>query len=150
MANNRPKSDCKGDSIYPWSCSQIELKCTIKTQPVIYENITRSGGIISLNRMHHRNNHLIYEAERSPLTWFHSSLTCTCPTVSWTAHSFWKMLWLPTAFTSCNCSCYFCYFWFSTKKRGYFFFHLPKFTDSLVKHILQTKFWSVGSNRFIA
>lgn len=134
MVNNRPKSDCKDNSIYPWSCSQIESKCTIMTQPLICEHLTRSEGIVSFNRMHHRNNHLIYEAKGSPLTWFHSSLTCTRPILSWIAHSFWKMLWLPTAFTSCNYSCYFCCR-FSILKKRVFFFHLPILTDSLVKHI---------------
>lgn len=117
MANNRAKSDCKGDSIYPWSCSQILLKCTIMTQQLICEHMSRSGGVVSLNRMHHRNNHQLYEAEGSPLTWFNSSLICTCPILSWIAYSFWKMLWLPTAFTNCNCSCYFCCLFFHQKKK---------------------------------
>lgn len=107
--------------IYAWSCSQTKLKCIIMTQPLICEHMTRSQGIIFLNRMHHRNNHLIYEAEGSPLTWFHSSLICTCLILSWIAHLFWKTLWLPTSFTSCNCSCYFCCTFFHQKKKSVFF-----------------------------
>lgn len=155
MANSRPKSDCKGDSIYPWSCSQILFKCTIMTQTLICEHMTRSGGLVSLNRMHHRNNHQIYEAEGSPLTWFHSILICTCPILSWIAHSFWKILWLPTAFTSCNCSCYFCCPFFHQKKKKEekekvsFLFHLSMLTDSPGKHILQRKFWSIRSVWFM-
>lgn len=120
------KERCKGDSIsikYPWLCSQRESKCTAMTQPLICENITGSGGTVSSNRMHHRNNHLIYEAEESPLTWFHSNLACTCPMLFWNAYSFLKTLWLPTAFTSCNSSCYFCCSFFPPKK----VFFLPSF-----------------------
>lgn len=138
MANNRPKSDCKGDSIYPWSCSQIELKCTTMTQPLICEYVRRSGGTVSLNRMPHRNNHLIYEAEGSPLTWFHSSLFCTCTFCPELLTHFGKCYGYLLHSLAVTAAVISVFFFFPPKKKGSFYFHLPTLTDSLVKHILQS------------
>lgn len=147
MANNRPKSDCKGDSIYPWSCSQIELKCTTMTQPLICEYVRRSGGTVSLNRMPHRNNHLIYEAEGSPLTWFHSSLFCTCTFCPELLTHFGKcygyLLHSP-AVTAAVISVFF----FSTKKKGVFLFPSSHINWQPGKTHF-AKLWSAGSIWFM-